>query len=158
MGVNWTAAKTKDRCHHILILLVLSAIGNIVATATTQFGPRYFAMFLMPIGAVSAYTIIVSWVSISFPRPLVKRSAVIAICNMVGNTSSIYGSYMYSKKTAPQYVPGFSANAAICILTGIMAMSLKYVHIWENKKLEKKEQEAIEQGEPPATAGFRYIY
>lgn len=48
----------------------------------------------MPMGAVSAYQIIIAWVANSFPRPLVKRSAAIAIANMIGNTASIYGSYM----------------------------------------------------------------
>lgn len=138
--------------------MIISAIGNAVATATTSFGPRYFAMFLMPIGAVSAYTIIVGWVSISFPRPLVKRSAVIAICNMIGNLSSVYGAYMYSKDTAPQYVPGFSANAAICVLAAAMAVFLKYIHVWENKKLARKEQEAAVDGEPLQEEGFRFLY
>lgn len=52
-------------------------------------GVRFFAMFLMPLGAVPAYQIIITWVSNSFPRPMVKRSAAIAICNMIGMCSSM---------------------------------------------------------------------
>lgn len=93
----------------------------------------------MPMGAVSAYQIIVSWVANSFPKPLVKRSASIAIANMVANCATIYGSYMYPSSAGPQYVPGGSANAAVCVLVGALALGLRYIYKCENKKLEKAE-------------------
>ncbi|KAK2611988.1 hypothetical protein QQS21_001953 [Conoideocrella luteorostrata] len=157
--VNWTAAKTKDKSIHIFSLMVIAAVGNAIATGTTAVGARFFAMFLMPMGSISAYTIIVGWVANSFPRPLVKRSAAIAIVNMIGNTASIYGSYMYDKTQGPQYIPGGSANAVISLLVGVLAMVLRYLHKVENKKLERAENEgkdetAAERG----PVGFRYIY
>ncbi|KAF6810785.1 allantoate permease [Colletotrichum sojae] len=167
--VTWSSAKTKDRSIHIACLTTVSAVGNAIATGSTNVGVRYFAMFLMPMGAISAYQIIVSWVANSFPRPLVKRSACIAIANCIGNTASVYASYMYPSSTSPQYIPGGSANAAICMLVGALALVLRYLHKWENKKLETAEQQAAaaaEQGEKAAVdltqekraTGFRYIY
>lgn len=114
--------------------------------------------------------IIVSWVANSFPRPLVKRSASIAIANMIGNTATIYGSYMYPESTGPRYIPGGSANAVVCVIVALLALLLRFIHIRENKKLEKIEQEAAQAGEPGMkvpveavtgdrrVAGFRYIY
>ncbi|OLN87986.1 putative transporter C11D3.18C 1 [Colletotrichum chlorophyti] len=167
--VTWSSARTQDRALHIVGLTLVSAVGNAIATGTEKVGARYFAMFLMPMGAISAYQIIVSWVANSFPRPVVKRSACIAIANMIGNTASVYASYMYPSSTGPQYIPGGSANAAICVLVAVLALILRYLHKWENKKLERAEQEAAEaaeQGEKVAVdatqerraAGFRYVY
>lgn len=156
--VNLTAAKTKDRWIHITTLMVLSAVGNAVATGSTNTGARFFAMFLMAMGAVSAYTILVGWVANSFPRPLVKRSSAIAIANMIGNCASIYGSYMYPKDDDPQYIPGGSANAAICLFTGLLAVVLMFIHRHENKRLEKAEREGAESGTDAGPVGFRYIY
>ncbi|WYZ45308.1 hypothetical protein EsH8_VIII_000624 [Colletotrichum jinshuiense] len=168
--VTWSSARTKDRSLHIACLTLLSAVGNAIATGSSRVGVRYFAMFLMPMGAVSAYQIIVSWVANSFPRPLVKRSACIAIANMIGNTATIYGSYLYPSSTGPQYVPGGSANAVICLLVAVLAIVLRYLHKWENKKLERVEQEAADVAEgggekmpvdltqEKRAAGFRYIY
>lgn len=34
--------------------MLVSAVGNAIATGTTVLGARYFAMFLMPMGAISA--------------------------------------------------------------------------------------------------------
>ncbi|KAK3396864.1 major facilitator superfamily domain-containing protein [Sordaria brevicollis] len=164
--VTWTSSKTGDRSLHIFFLMLLAAVGNAVATGTTKIGARFFAMFLMPMGAVSAYQIIISWVANSFPRPMVKRSAAVAIANMIGNTASIYGSYMYPASAGPQYIPGGSANSVICLLVGLLALGLRYLHKWENKKLEKVEREEAENPETAAVdvsgdrraAGFRYIY
>lgn len=96
---------------------------------------------------------------------MVKRSAAVAIANMIGNTASIYGSYMYPATAAPQYIPGGSANSVICLLVGLLALFLRYLHKWENKKLEKAEAEEAENPETAVAAegdrraaGFRYIY
>uniref|UniRef100_A0A8H7NJT1 Major facilitator superfamily (MFS) profile domain-containing protein n=1 Tax=Bionectria ochroleuca TaxID=29856 RepID=A0A8H7NJT1_BIOOC len=163
--VTLSSAKTKDRSIHIAVLMTVAAIGNAIATATSVKGARYFAMFLMPMGSVSSYQIIVSWVANSFPRPLVKRSACIAISNMIGNTATIYGSYMYPASTGPQYIPGGTTNTVICMVVAALAITLRYVHKWENKKLERAEHEQRAAGETgqqgtadARSEGFRYIY
>ena len=161
--MTWTSAKTKDRSLHIVFLMLIATAGNAIAPGTTVLGARFFAMFLMPMGAVSAYQIIVSWVANSFPRPLVKRSACIAIANMIGNTASIYGSYMYPSSAAPQYVPGGSANTVICLLVALLALVLRFVHKRENKKLKAAEEvgASVDGDDDLAqrrAAGFRYLY
>lgn len=138
--------------------MLISAVGNAVATGSTNTGARYFAMFLIAMGAISAYTILVGWVANSFPRPLVKRSSAIAIANMLGNCASIYGSYMYPQHDGPRYIAGGSANAAVCVLTALLAVLLMFIHRWENKKLDKAEREGAENGTQSGLVGFRYIY
>ncbi|KAH7129580.1 major facilitator superfamily domain-containing protein [Dactylonectria estremocensis] len=166
--VTLSSARTNDRSIHIICLILVAAVGNAIAAGTTVVGARFFAMFLMPMGAVSSYQIIVSWVANSFPRPLVKRSAAIAICNMIGNTATIYGSYMYPGTDGPQYRPGGSANAAICVMVAVLAIVLRYLHKWENRKLARVERETAEAGEQgekvnmgsalgDGRPGFRYV-
>lgn len=97
---------------------------------------------------------------------MVKRGAAVAIANMVGNTASIYGSYMYPQTDAPQYTPGGSANSAICLMVGLLALVLRYLHKWENRKLEQAERDRAENPEAGVSnssadvraEGFRYIY
>ena len=99
----------------------------------------------------------------SFPRPMVKRSASVAVANMIGNTASIYGSYMYPSSAGPQYVAGGAANSAICLLVGGLALVLRALHRRENTKLEEAEriraadEEAVGRDDVRA-AGFRYVY
>ena len=72
---------------------------------------------------------------------------------------------MYPSKDEPQFVPGGSTNAVVCILVAGIAYALRLIHIHENKKLDKAEQEA-RPGEGDETGdtdpelramGFRYI-
>ncbi|KAK9323837.1 major facilitator superfamily domain-containing protein [Lipomyces orientalis] len=156
--VTYSSGRTGDRSKHIIGLMIVSFIGNVVATATVNTGARFFAMFLMPMGAVSAYQLILAWIASTFPRPTVKRSAVIAICNMFGNTASIYGSYMYPKSASPRYLIGGSANAGICLAVVLMAIAIRLLLQRQNKKLEKAEEENIENSnDADARArGFRY--
>lgn len=88
---------------------------------------------------------------------------------MIGNTATIYGSYMYPSSTGPQYTPGGSANAVICLLVAALALVLRFLHIRENKKLEQAERDAAQSAElgkklgvdlsqEKRAYGFRYIY
>ncbi|RAK85319.1 MFS transporter [Aspergillus costaricaensis CBS 115574] len=158
--VTWTSGKTNDRGIHIILLMLVSVVGCIICTATTNIGARFFGMFLMPMGAVSAYQIIIAWVANSFPRPLVKRSAAIATANMIGNTASIYGSYMWPSSSGPRYIAGGSATAGIALLVAIIAFVIRVVHLRMNKALDAAEQDrgGVEVGNLEArNAGFRYI-
>ncbi|KAL3421227.1 allantoate permease [Phlyctema vagabunda] len=161
--VTFTSGRTNDRSLHIIVLMLIACIGNVIAVATTRTGPRFFAMFLMPMGAVSAFQIILSWIANSFPRPLVKRSASIAICNMIGNCANIYGSYMYPKSAGPQYLPGGSANSAVCLLVALLALALRIILKRENKKLARREDEGTNLDEREGVQhdsraeGFRYV-
>lgn len=103
-------------------------------------------------GAVSAYQIIIAWVANSFPRPLVKRSAAIATANMIGNTATIYGSYMWPSSSGPRYVPGGSATAVVAVLVALLASVIRMVHVRMNERLEEQERDH-EMDNP----GFRYI-
>ncbi|GIZ42057.1 hypothetical protein CKM354_000533700 [Cercospora kikuchii] len=157
---TWTAARTGDRHIHIICLLLVSCVGNAIVTGTLNTGARFFAMFLMPLGAVPAFTIIVAWVANSFIRPTVKRSAAIAICNTMGNAATIYGAYMYPASDGPRYIPGGASTAIICLIVALLAFILRLVHVKENKKLEQIESEGavnLAEGERRGQ-GFRYVY
>jgi hypothetical protein len=69
---------------------------------------------------------------------------------------------MYPKSAAPRYVPGGSANAIICLVVAFVALILRFVHIHENKKLERAELELqdddnFQQGPEGRSVGFRYV-
>lgn len=97
---------------------------------------------------------------------MVKRSICIAIGNMIGNTASIYGSYMYPSSASPRYVPGGVTNTVVCVVVALMALLLRWVHIRENKKLEAMEREDVVGGQGGGhdvagerrAVGFRYVY
>ena len=137
--VTWTSGRYSERSWHIIALMLVSVAGNVIVVATLNTAVRFFAMFLMPMGAVAAYQIILAWVSNSFPRPLVKRSVCISFANMIGNTANIYGPYMYPASQGPRYLPGGAGTAAVALVTALLALTVRVVLARENRKLEARE-------------------
>ncbi|KAI1374743.1 putative MFS transporter [Hypoxylon crocopeplum] len=163
LAVTYTSGRFSDRCIHIVCLMLISTAGNIIVVATLNPAARFFALFLLPLGAVPAYQIILAWVANSFPRPLVKRSACISFANMIGNSANIYGPYMYPSSDGPRYLPGGSATAAVALLVAILALLVRVMLQKENRKLATREA-LISERHPvqpevreAAPMGFRYI-
>lgn len=164
LAVTYTSGRFNDRSFHIIALMLISVVGNIIVVSTLNTGARFFAMFLMPMGAVSAYQIILTWLANSFPRPLVKRSACISIANMIGNTANIYGPYMYPSTDEPRYLAGGAATAAVAFSVAAMAVLIRIILKKQNKKLSEREimesnvgGNDTRAGQDVRATGFRYI-
>ncbi|KAI1780774.1 putative MFS transporter [Hypoxylon cercidicola] len=167
LAVTYTSGRCADRSIHVVCLIAVSAAGNILVVSTLNTSARFFALFLLPLGAVPAYQIILAWIAGSFPRPLVKRSACISIGNMIGNTANIYGTYMYPSSQGPRYLPGGAATAADCLLVALLAIVARLVLQRQNKKLAAREAFESSDGHSPeplaggqeagTPTGFRYI-
>ncbi|KAI0099300.1 allantoate permease [Nemania sp. FL0031] len=155
LAVTYTSGRFADRSIHIICLMLISVAGNIIAVSTLNTGARFFAIFLLPIGAVTAYQIILAWVANSFPRPLVKRSACISVANLVGNSANIYGSYMYPASDGPRYLPGGAATAGVAFIVAMLALIARLVLKRENKRLA--EREVAESEARAVGTSFRYI-
>jgi ABC-type Na+ efflux pump permease subunit len=150
--VSYHSSRTKERSMHIACCMLVGAIGNIIMITTNNLGARMFAMYLLPIGVLPPFQLILAWITSSFARPLAKRSVVVAICGMFGNASSIYGSYLYPDSQAPKYVVAGAVLACTCCGCAIMAIIIRFVLKAENKKLDEQEER-----DGVTVKGFRYI-
>ncbi|KAI0479472.1 allantoate permease [Xylariaceae sp. FL0804] len=163
--VTFTSGRADDRSVHIIALMLVSVVGNIIVVATLNTAARFFAMFLMPMGAVAAYQIILAWVANSFPRPFVKRSACISIANMFANCATIYGSYMYPSSDGPRYLAGGCATAAVGLLVAVLALVVRLVLQRRNRWLDESEVQEADghvvnlhaDDREAGGLGFRYI-
>lgn len=166
--VLWSASRSNERCLHLCLSMLLTIIGNIMLITIHLRGPRFLGMFFMAMGAQPAFMIVLTWMSNTFPRPLGKRAAVTALVNMIGNTSNIYGSYLYPSSAAPQYVFGGATIAGVGVLCISLAVVMRFILVQENKKLDEIEREGVSaapgltvkdrERKDLARTGFRYMY
>ncbi|CRG83538.1 hypothetical protein PISL3812_00890 [Talaromyces islandicus] len=166
--VLWSASRTNERCLHLCLSMLLTIIGNIMLITIHLRGPRFLGMFFMAMGAQPAFMIILTWMSNTFPRPLGKRAAVTALINMIGNTSNIYGSYLYPSSAAPQYIFGGATIAGVGVLCICLAVVVRFILVNENKKLDEIERAGVSaapgltvtdrERKDLARTGFRYMY
>ncbi|KAI1456446.1 putative MFS transporter [Annulohypoxylon moriforme] len=138
--VTYTSGRFSDRSIHIICLIMISCAGNIIAVATLNTAARFFALFLLPLGALPAYQILLAWVANSFPRPLVKRSVCISFTNMIGNTANIYGTYMYPSVDGPRYLAGGAATAGVALLVVVLTLVARFELQRQNRKLDLREE------------------
>lgn len=131
----WHADRTGERFWHVSIPLCFGFVAFIIAAATTSFGPRYFAMMLMPAGCYTGYVVCLAWISNTLPRPPAKRAAALALINAVSNATSIYASYMYTDQYSPRYVPAMCVNAATILIAIASALTLRIMLQRLNKRL-----------------------
>jgi hypothetical protein len=129
--------RTGERFFHITVPLCFAVFAYILAAATIKTGPRYFAMMLMPAGVYTGYVVALAWISNSLPRPPAKRAAALAFINAISNTSSIYASYMYETNAGPRYTVAMGVNCAMAAMAIIAAITLRYILVGLNKKLDE---------------------
>jgi hypothetical protein len=85
-----------------------------------------------------SFQIILAWITSSFSRALVKRSVVVAICDMFGNVSSIYGTYLYPESQVPRYIPAGIVIACVWGACRVLALAIRFILRRENEKLESE--------------------
>jgi len=134
---SWHADRTGERFFHITIPLCFAVFAYILAACTIKTAPRYFAMMLMPSGVYTGYVVALAWISNSLPRPPAKRAAALAFINAISNTSSIYASYMYETSAGPRYAVAMSVNCAMAAMAIIAAITLRFILVGLNKKLDQ---------------------
>ncbi|KAK9312167.1 major facilitator superfamily domain-containing protein [Lipomyces starkeyi] len=160
--ISYHASRTNERTFHIIGAMAVALAGNILVISTTNNGVRFFAMFLMPIGAFPGVQIILAWVANSMPRPAAKRSIALALCNVFSNSSNIYGAYLYPSSDGPRYIKGGIAISCMAVVCMLCALAMRYCLIRENRKLAIAEEQVAAEAEasglePSKKKTFRQI-
>lgn len=57
--------------------MLIGAIGNIVVITSGKVGVRMFALYLLPIGVLPPFQMILAWITSIFSRPLGKRFDIV---------------------------------------------------------------------------------
>jgi len=85
------------------------------------------------------------------------------ILNLVGQCGPLLGTRIYPATDAPYYKMGMWTCASFMLLNAVLAMVLRSLLVWENKKFDRKYGEVVK-GEDGEVTGlendgpsFRYI-
>ncbi|CCE85803.1 Piso0_005437 [Millerozyma farinosa CBS 7064] len=129
------ADKTGERYWHVVIPLIGALISFIISASTLNTAARYFAMCIMIPTLYCAFTTILSWMSNCIPRPPMKRAIAIGLMNCIGNSTSIWNSYLYPSSQGPQYLVAFVCNCAFILCSIAAATILRFRLAKLNRKI-----------------------
>lgn len=110
----------------------LSGVGCVLFIIVTTVNNRMvqYVITIFAFGTIYGCSPLVkTWVSDVIPKPAAKRAIAIALINSIGNASSIYSTWLWPKKDAPRYIPGFATTTTwlgiLSISTAVFAYLFK---------------------------------
>ncbi|KIX01093.1 uncharacterized protein Z518_10159 [Rhinocladiella mackenziei CBS 650.93] len=125
----WLADRFKTKWPFICGLSGVGCVLFIAVTTSTNKMVQY-VLTIFAFGTIYGCSPLVkTWVSDVIPQPAAKRAIAIALINSIGNASSIYSTWLWPKKDAPRYIPGFATTTTwlgvLCCLTVVFAWLFK---------------------------------
>ncbi|THU87407.1 MFS general substrate transporter [Dendrothele bispora CBS 962.96] len=115
----------KERGNFITAASLLATVSFIICVAVDH-GKAKYAFLCFGVGGVyAACPLTLLWVSNVIAQPAEKRAVAIALVNSLGNSASIYGSFLWPTNTGPRFVQGFACTTAFLFVLAILAQVLK---------------------------------
>jgi len=160
---TWIADRTSQRGFTILLLSLLGAAGYIMLAVSSSTGVRYAGVYLAATGIFPSIGNILPWV-MNNQGSDTRRGTGIAMINVVGQCGPLLGTRLYLTSEQPYYTKGMWVYAAFMLFNGALTLSLRFLLVWENKKLDEK-FDSVESQKPDMASGgednagprFRYI-
>ncbi|KAF8151783.1 major facilitator superfamily domain-containing protein [Crassisporium funariophilum] len=126
----------KERANYISLTACIAGVSFIVTVAAENQKVKYAFLCFAVAGVYAACPLTLLWVSSIIDHPAEKRAIAIALVNALGNSASIYGSFMWPKSHGPRFVPGFAITTCFVFLLAFLAQVNKYANIkWPGQKL-----------------------
>lgn len=160
IGTTWIADRTGQRGLMIAFLAAFGGIGYIMMAASEGVRVRYAGVYFAAAGVFPAIGNILPWVTNNQGSDT-RRGAGIVLLNLVGQCGPLLGTRLYPASDAPFYVKGQAVSAGFLFFTTLLALGLRTVLQWENKRLDRKygpvERVDDDDGEENYGKNFRYV-
>ncbi|CAI7664437.1 unnamed protein product [Penicillium glandicola] len=137
IATTWVADRIQQRGLTIAALSLVGGVGYILCATCTSVGVRYFGVFLAACGVFPSIANILPWV-LNNQGSDTRRGGGIILLNVVGQCGPFLGTNIFPDDQAPRYVKGMSICAAFMFFTTFLALCLRVLLVWENRRLDKK--------------------
>ncbi|KAI1319395.1 major facilitator superfamily domain-containing protein [Xylariaceae sp. FL0255] len=141
--INYASDKTHKRGPFVILVFTLNAIGwLILLTVVENEHARYFACFLIIIGAYVSIPLIQSWVSNNTGSQS-QRAVHLGFLNSLGNWAALVSPFIFPTKQAPTWHLGFGLNLGFSIAAVIVAGSMIIYFRRENARRDRVEGKPV---------------
>ncbi|KAI9840715.1 MAG: hypothetical protein M1837_001338 [Sclerophora amabilis] len=147
------ADRTRQRGLCIFFLSLVGGVGYIVLATVDGVYPRYAGVFLAAAGIFPAISNILAWV-LNNQGSDTRRGTGIVILNILGQCGPLLGTRLYPKSAQPRFVKGHYVCAAFMFFNALLAISLRSLLVYENKKRERKSALADGHGDGGGASGM----
>ncbi|POS71823.1 phthalate transporter [Diaporthe helianthi] len=117
----------KERSFHLALASTLAIVCFAILIGVLDNTGRYVLLCFGVAGVYAACPLVSIYVSNSIPHPSEKRAIVQATVNALGNSASIYGSFLFPSKDPNHNRTGFAVTMVFMVIALIMAFILRYL-------------------------------
>ncbi|KAK7705878.1 hypothetical protein SLS64_007829 [Diaporthe eres] len=127
--MSYTSGRYNERSWHITICKCIIIIGFIIPAVTTNIAARFVAIFLFVTFSFGINNIVLGWTSVTLGQTPEKKAVALALCNSLGNMSSVYTPYLWPSTDNPRFLKAWMASisfsAVAVVAVWIMRLSLQ---------------------------------
>ncbi|PKY03109.1 MFS general substrate transporter [Aspergillus campestris IBT 28561] len=168
LATTWLADRFQQRGLTIAVCSVVGAVGYTLLATSLSVGVRYLGVFLAAAGVFPCIANILPWV-LNNQGSDTRRGVGIVILNLLGQCGPFLGTNIFPDSDAPRYIRGQAICAAFMYFTTLLALGLRVLLMWENRRLDQQHGTKAERearggpahddtvGEENYGAGFRYV-
>jgi hypothetical protein len=123
---------------------LVGAIGYIMLATTQGTGPRYAGTFLAAAGIFPCIANLLPW-QMNNQGNDTRRGIGLVMLSLIGQCGPLVGTNIYPPESGPRYLKGHSICAAFMFFVAILALSLRFLLAYENRKLDRQYGTVAEQ-------------
>ncbi|KAF9267217.1 MFS general substrate transporter [Marasmius fiardii PR-910] len=127
VGFCFVSDYRKERGSYVTLSSLLAGVSFIITVAADNQKVKYAFLCFAVAGVYAACPLTLLWISNIVDYPAEKRAIAIVLVNALGNSASIYGSFLWPDRTGPRYVQGFVTTTTFVLLLAILAQFLKFL-------------------------------
>lgn len=125
LGFCFASDLRKERANYITLAALVAAVSFIITVSANDNKVKYAFLSFAVGGIYAACPLTLMWVANIISHPAEMRAVAIALVNALGNSASIYGSFLWPANTGPRYVQGFATTTVFVFSLAVLAQVLK---------------------------------
>ncbi|KAF9691983.1 hypothetical protein EKO04_010042 [Ascochyta lentis] len=135
--MSYTSGRYNERTWHITICKGIIILGFIIPAVTTNIAARMVAIFIFVTFSFGINNIMLGWVAATLGQTAEKKAVALALCNSLGNMSSVYTPYLWPSTDNPRFLKAWMASISFSVVAvmSVWVMRLSLQH--RNKKLRR---------------------
>lgn len=126
LAFGFSSDRFNERPYHLASASALAIVCFACLIGVLNNTGRYVLLCFGVAGVYAACPLVSVYVSNSIPHPSEKRAIAQAIVNALGNSASIYGSFLFPANAADHNRMGFAVTMVFMVLAFAMAFVLRY--------------------------------
>ncbi|KAJ5567195.1 hypothetical protein N7535_006501 [Penicillium sp. DV-2018c] len=137
LATTWVADRMQQRGFMVMGLSLMGGVGYVLLAACESVGVRYLGVFLAACGIFPSIANILPWV-LNNQGSDTRRGGGIILLNLIGQCGPFLGTNIFPDEEAPRFFKGMWVCAAFMFFTTFLALCLRILLVWENRRLDKQ--------------------